>query len=1027
MVAAHKHTLSWSVGALIVLLLTLLISGLWLFRAEQQSARQRAEQLLASVAHGKGEQLAAWRQQRLQEGRGLSQVPLLRMDEEPWLRHFFASWVRPSATTNIVLLQTRNSGARQLAGLTMDEASRLQATVVPAGPDVFAALAAGGQTGAFRTLDHRGREALAVVVPVPDSDWLLMASDETANIFGVWRFRAALLVLLFTVLTGGVGCLALLFWQFQRKAHYKSLYDAEWKMRQSMERHSSILKAVGEGIMAIDGQGRIELLNPVAADLIGMNPQDPIGQPLAQVWQLLDEESRQTVADPVAAILSGELERDQGIARLLLTAGGIERSIAYSVAPIQDSSGVVVGAVLAFRDQSEQRSDQQLVHARLVLREYAQTHTLEELVTRALKELAVLVDSRAVCCQPVGRELPTIHARLGPQSGMIDSRWFELQKNGCRLAPPEHGQTIVRNDLASIPDRADQPRLGTVREMIGAVQRAGRTVALIGVADKAHPYTDRDRETLLQVTNFIWRLVEQKQVEEDLLASERRYRTLYQSMMDAFVVVDMEGRIRECNDAYGVMLGYSRVELKQLRLADITPSHWLAHEEAHVRTQLIHEGCSELYEKEYRRKDGTLLPVELRTFLLVDNDGRPEGMSAVVRDISKRKKAEAERERLRERLIQSQKMESVGQLAGGVAHDFNNMLSVILGYAELALRKMEVPDPLDTYLREIVRAGKRSTDITRQLLAFARKQNISPRLLDLNATLNGMLKILRRLIGEDIELQWLPGKDLWPVKIDPTQVDQLLANLCVNGRDAINGVGRITIETGNVRLDADCCAQRQGLVPGEYVLLAISDNGSGIDKALLDKIFEPFFTTKEVGRGTGLGLATVYGIVKQNNGLINVYSEPGEGTTFKVYLPRQEGTVTQDVVAEGDIVPLGQGETILVVEDEEPMLTLNRTMLEHLGYIVLTANTAMEALQLAKNHGSTIDVMIVDVIMPDMNGQDIARAMEPYCPRAKTLFMSGYTANVIAHRGVLDEGVFFLAKPFSTRDLAAAIRTALQG
>jgi CheY-like chemotaxis protein len=335
---------------------------------------------------------------------------------------------------------------------------------------------------------------------------------------------------------------------------------------------------------------------------------------------------------------------------------------------------------------------------------------------------------------------------------------------------------------------------------------------------------------------------------------------------------------------------------------------------------------------------------------------------------------------------------------------------------------MEVPDPLDSYLQEIVRAGKRSADVTRQLLAFARKQTISPRLLDLNATLAGMLKMLRRLIGEDVELVWLPGKEIWPVRMDPSQIDQLLANLCINARDAISGVGKVTIETGRVSFDEAYCSERNGFIPGDFVVLAVSDNGSGIDRDILDKIFEPFFTTKGVGMGTGLGLATVYGIVKQNNGFINVYSEHGQGTTFRIYLPRQEGRAEVGNLGVVEPVPMGQGEIILVVEDEESMLALNQTMLEQLNYKVLAAATPGTALQLAREYGQTIDLVLTDVIMPEMNGRELSRVIGEFCPTAKILFMSGYTANVIAHRGELDAGMHFITKPFSTGELAVKIR-----
>ncbi|MDD2318886.1 MAG: transporter substrate-binding domain-containing protein [Geobacteraceae bacterium] len=394
------------------------------------------------------------------------------------------------------------------------------------------------------------------------------------------------------------------------------------------------------------------------------------------------------------------------------------------------------------------------------------------------------------------------------------------------------------------------------------------------------------------------------------------------------------------------------------------------------------------------------------------------GMLGIYEDITERKLLEAQ-------LIQAQKMEAIGQLAGGVAHDFNNKLGVILGYAELALRHLEQDQPLFNQLQEIRKAADSSADLTRQLLAFARKQTVTPLVLDLNENIEGMLKMLRRLIGEDIELVWLPGMALWPVKVDPAQIDQLLANLSVNARDAINGVGRLIIETEKVTLDAEYCATHAGCVPGDYVLLVVSDNGCGMDQTTQDRIFEPFFTTKEVGKGTGLGLATVFGIVKQNQGFINVYSEPGQGTSFKIYLPRHRGDGgqlrTEDPVLENQ----GGHERILLVEDDPSIRSIVKIMLETLGYLVMEAGSPREAIQVTEQHVGEIDLLLTDVIMPEINGKDLANLLQPLCPGLKCLFMSGYTANVIAHHGVLDEGVLFVQKPFSLKDLDGKVRAAL--
>lgn len=419
-----------------------------------------------------------------------------------------------------------------------------------------------------------------------------------------------------------------------------------------------------------------------------------------------------------------------------------------------------------------------------------------------------------------------------------------------------------------------------------------------------------------------------------------------------------------------------------------------------------------------KRKDGTLYTEETTISPVRDTSGRIVNYVAVKRDIT-------EQLLLADQFHQAQKMEAVGLLAGGVAHDFNNMLTVIICNAELALLKADRAESLLVYLEQIIDAAKRSSDITRQLLAFARKQTIVPIVLDLNKNVESMLKILQRLIGENINLAWLPEAVQCPVKIDPVQVDQILANLCVNARDAITNVGKVTIETGIAVFDEVDCAQHAGPSAGKYVLLAVSDDGCGIDKETQKHIFEPFFTSKMVGHGTGLGLSTVYGIVKQNEGFINVYSEPEHGTTIKIYLPwHADKTVDTTLEASAEI-PTGCGETVLIVEDESALLSVAKVMLEELGYQMLAASTPGEAINLAEEHKSEIQLLIIDVVMPEMNGRDLAERLQSLHPEMKTLFMSGYTANVMLHRCVLNESANFIQKPFTIRDLAVKVRDAV--
>ncbi|MDD2853468.1 MAG: response regulator [Desulfuromonadaceae bacterium] len=396
-------------------------------------------------------------------------------------------------------------------------------------------------------------------------------------------------------------------------------------------------------------------------------------------------------------------------------------------------------------------------------------------------------------------------------------------------------------------------------------------------------------------------------------------------------------------------------------------------------------------------------------------------------DIIRRKKAEEEREELREQLIQAQKMDSIGRLAGGVAHDFNNMLGVVLGYTEMSLEQISPDNPLFANLIEIRNATERSAELTRQLLTFARKQYVAPTLFDLNKNVANMLAMLRHLIGENIEISWLPVAGEANVKMDPSQMDQILTNLCVNARDAIAGNGTVTIETQIVTIDGLSCIGHLWHVPGEYVMLAVSDDGCGMNKEILDKIFEPFFTTRETGKGIGLGLATVYGIVKQNSGFIDVRSEPGCGTTFKIYLPRQMAGVEPTVTERPSHSVVAGCETILLVEDEPALLTMASLVLKKIGFRVLAASSPVEAIRLANDHVGEIQMLLTDVIMPGMNGVDLAKELNALYPEIKQLFMSGYTGDVVVRQDMPDENINFIQKPFALNDLAARIREVLDG
>jgi PAS domain S-box-containing protein len=516
--------------------------------------------------------------------------------------------------------------------------------------------------------------------------------------------------------------------------------------------------------------------------------------------------------------------------------------------------------------------------------------------------------------------------------------------------------------------------------------------------------------------------------EEELRESEERLHLVMEGSKLGFWDWNIKTGEVQRNERWAEMLGYTLDEIKftikqwtDLHHPDDCESAWKS-----IQDHL--DGKTPVHRAEYRMrsKSGEYKWI-LDQAMIVKRDerGNPLRMSGTHTDITEFKRQEELRERLQAQLNQAQKIESIGRLAGGVAHDFNNKLSVILGYTEMILDQREPGMQNYAELQEIQNAALHSTDITRKLLAFARKQDISPHVLNLNETIGNLKQMLQRLIGENIKLSWLPEKNLGKVKIDPSQIDQIISNLCINARDAIHYTGKITIETDNVVLDEANSANYTDCLPGDYVMISVTDNGSGMDPQTIPLIFEPFFTTKKVGEGTGLGLATVYGIVKQNNGFIDVSSEPGRGTTFKIYFPRHKTEMDSlSFEVKGHIVEGGK-ETILLVEDEPAILKMTQMMLEKLGYSVIPAVTPSEAIRLAKESSKNIHLLITDVVMPEMNGRDLGENLHSLFPGLKQLFMSGYTADIIAQHGVLDENINFIQKPFSIVMLSEKVRKSL--
>ncbi len=515
---------------------------------------------------------------------------------------------------------------------------------------------------------------------------------------------------------------------------------------------------------------------------------------------------------------------------------------------------------------------------------------------------------------------------------------------------------------------------------------------------------------------------------EVLRQSERRKGAILDTALDAILTIDHRGFITEFNRAAESMFGYGRDEAVGREMAEliIPPALRAQHREGLERYLRTGEGriVDRRVEMNAVRKDGTEFPVEISVTRIAM--AGPPTFTGYVRDLSERNQAERALRESEEHLRQAQKMEAVGRLAGGVAHDFNNLLTAITGYGQLMLRSVQEDEPLRLKLEEILKAADRAVTLTRQLLAFSRRQVLELRVLDVNEVLGGLFSMLRPLIGEDIEVVKVLDPDLAHVKADPGQIEQVVMNLVVNARDAMPQGGTVMLETRNTDLDETYARQHRPLEPGRYVMLAVSDTGTGMDETTKARIFEPFFTTKEGGKGTGLGLATVYGIVKQSGGFIWVYSEPGRGTTFKIYLPRVDEAIVERERTTSPARAARGSETILVVEDEEIVRSLTREILESHGYVVLEAGSGTDALRFAEQHAGDIHLILTDVVMPQMSGRDLAERVATRRPGIKVLYMSGYTDYAISHAGIHDVGAPYLQKPFTLESLTRKVREALE-
>ena len=647
------------------------------------------------------------------------------------------------------------------------------------------------------------------------------------------------------------------------------------------------------------------------------------------------------------------------------------------------------------------------------LRDITERKQIEEALREGERFLASIFTSIQDCLTILDNDFnivrtnPTIEKLFSHAMPLVEKKCYEVyhgRKERCEACPAYRTITTGESAYEVFPIRGAD----------------GEIVVWLNLS--SFPLIDLVSGKTKGVIEYVRDITKYKQAEEAQRKSENRFKELYDNAPVGYHEFDTEGRITRVNRTELEMLGYTKEEMFGRYIWDfiveeVSPKSV----KAKLTGQLPPDPA---FERTFRRKDGTIFPALIQERLLRDDKGRIIGIRSTIQDISERKRIEDQMNNLQEQLRQSQKMEAIGRLAGGIAHDFNNLLTIIKGYSQLSLHDLKESDPLRENLQEIQSATQQATNLTRQLLAFSRRQILEPKVLDLNALLKDLDKMLLRIIGEDIELATLLADDLWRVKIDPGQFEQIILNLVVNAKDAMPSGGKLTIETANVELDEEYAHAHIGVIPGRYVRLSVTDTGAGMPQAIKEKIFEPFFTTKQLG--TGLGLSTVYGIVNQSGGTIWVYSEPGHGTTLKIYLLRVEEEL--DILQrqeETDPSPRGN-ETVLLVEDDQSVRSLAYRILHQQGYTILEAANGEEALRLAQEHaGEKIDLLFTDVVMPHVSGKELADQLKLLRPDIKVLYTSGYTDNAIVHHGVLEPGTHILQKPYSPKSLLQKVREVL--
>ncbi len=758
--------------------------------------------------------------------------------------------------------------------------------------------------------------------------------------------------------------------------------ETENKLKESENKFRSMAENFSDFLFMTDLDGKITYASPSSMNIFGYTPSEMTDTHFSSY---LSKEYLKIAEDEFREVL--QMQRKASDFFLKIRKKDSSFFMGELTGSVLKVNGIIIGTLGIIRDVTEKREfEEKLVYSEERYKLLSDVTTEGILIHR--NGIAIDVNSRL--CELLGFERDELLNH--DMTGLVHPDYMDIVR-----------ENIVKEKCSPYTIKMFKKNGDYFYAEIES--RNIRTTAGVSRATAVRDVTDR------QLT------------EEKLMRSEDNFRLLIENLPDEVFVHDLEGNIIFANRIASINTGYSKEELALLTVYDLDPESEEREDKVKYWKKISYNEIHQ-FPSNHLRKDSSVYPVEV--LLSKMNRGKDDFIIAVVRDLTENQEYERERTELRNQLEQSRKLESVGRLAGGVAHDFNNMLSIIIGNSDLILRSLDKTDSLYRKIEKISQAAERSADLTRQLLAFARQQTIRPEILDINETIGAMLRMVRRLIGEDITLRWEPGKNVGKVCADPSQIDQIIINLVINARDAIgHKSGRIIIGTESIYFDREYCKRNTEYTEGEYVRINISDDGCGIEKEDCKKIFEPFFTTKSKDRGTGLGLSTVYGIVRQNNGYINVYSEPGTGTTFKIYLPVSKNVIHPETAAAEKSGPKKGHETILVVEDEKEILEMIKESLEDAGYSIISCSSPVEALNKAREYSGNIDLLLTDVIMPEMNGRELSKSLMSLYPGIRRLFMSGYTADIIAHQGILESEINFIQKPFAIDRLFRQIREIL--